>query len=476
MLKSGEEYKSSLNDGRKIFVGGHRVEDVTTSPYFSAVIDTIAKTYDEKRTIQIAEAPEPLQESFYYKIPKSFGELKERSSLHDTLASKSFGMLGRPIDYVPSFLCGIASKPELLGEHASSFLDYFNFCKKTDLFLSHAVVPMRNSRVLDDIKNSRLGNQNCRVEQINDDGIVVSGMKMLATSAAISNEIWVGNLIPLDPAAKKEAVTFSVPCNAPGLSIWVRTPFTRYPESSSPLCNSFDEPDSVLVFDKVKIDWNRVFVLNNVELCRDIYFKSPAHCLANHQSLVRYKNKLKFITSLASLVVDSDGRRDNLYAQESLGKLASAFAVISASISGQVNEWESWDNGVVSYNRPMMYGALQWCCDEHLKHIELLKQLSGSGSLQMPADESITDSQETRDIFNELWATNSSSALRNLRLQKLVWDIVGSDFAGRQNHYESFFAGGNFVLAKHNFREADWMGINQFANQFLECLMSEKAN
>ena len=53
-----------------------------------------------------------------------------------------------------------------------------------------------------------------------DDGVVISGMKMLATGALYANEIWIGNVIPLAPDQKKEAITCAIPCNAQGLTLW----------------------------------------------------------------------------------------------------------------------------------------------------------------------------------------------------------------------------------------------------------------
>ena len=41
----------------------------------------------------------------------------------------------------------------------------------------------------------------------NDKGVVISGMKMLATSAIFANEIWIGNLIPLAPDQVKQSIT-----------------------------------------------------------------------------------------------------------------------------------------------------------------------------------------------------------------------------------------------------------------------------
>jgi 4-hydroxyphenylacetate 3-monooxygenase len=39
---------------------------------------------------------------------------------------------------------------------------------------------------------------------------------------------------------------------------------------------------------------------------------------------------------------------------------------------------------------------------------------------------------------------------------KVAWDMVGSEFAGRQQQYEKFYAGASFIVRNHSFRETDW--------------------
>jgi aromatic ring hydroxylase len=57
------------------------------------------------------------------------------------------------------------------------------------------------------------------------EGIVVSGLKLLGTSAVFSDEAWIGSMIPLGPDQINEAVTFAIPINHPGVAIWVRESF-----------------------------------------------------------------------------------------------------------------------------------------------------------------------------------------------------------------------------------------------------------
>ena len=43
MIRTGEEYRESLRDGREVYVDGERVKDITTHPQFKPVIDVRAR-------------------------------------------------------------------------------------------------------------------------------------------------------------------------------------------------------------------------------------------------------------------------------------------------------------------------------------------------------------------------------------------------------------------------------------------------
>ena len=82
-------------------------------------------------------------------------------------------------------------------------------------------------------------------------------MKMLATGAVFANDIWIGNVIPLAPDQKNEAITCAIACNAPGLQLWSRKPMETgvTSEFDSPLSYRYDESDSMLLCDEVKVPW-----------------------------------------------------------------------------------------------------------------------------------------------------------------------------------------------------------------------------
>ena len=43
-----------------------------------------------------------------------------------------------------------------------------------------------------------------------------------------------------------------------------------------------------------------------------------------------------------------------------------------------------------------------------------------------------------------------------MKLFKLAWDAVGSEFGSRHQQYEMFYAGANMVTRGHAFRTYDW--------------------
>ena len=63
-MRTGAEYLCSLNDGRRVFVDGEAVKDVTAHPAFRQAARSIASLYD------IAAAPQ-LRERMTFTSPKT---------------------------------------------------------------------------------------------------------------------------------------------------------------------------------------------------------------------------------------------------------------------------------------------------------------------------------------------------------------------------------------------------------------------
>jgi 4-hydroxyphenylacetate 3-monooxygenase len=477
-MKSGAEYLEGLRDGRVVYVGGSLVEDVTTDPRFAEAAKTFADFYDAKMAPEQAAytyEENGQRHSAYYKMARTRDDLKQRYATHKFIADRSYGLLGRSPDYVSSFITGMAILPTVFGDFGSNVTSYYRHMRDNDVFAAHAIVAPQGSRDPAFYQRTSLPTPGCRIVREERDGVVVSGMKLLATGAILADEILIGNIIPLAPENKSEAVTFAVPCNAKGLSLWSRKPYApaAASEFDSPLTWRFDETDAICVFDEVKVPWERVFVKDDPDLARGLYIRTPAHVYGNHQSGVRFLSKLQLILGLASRVATANGADQIPAVKEVLGRLASWEAGLEAMLMGQIEALESWPDGYVSCNRRFMYASMNWCAENYSSIIDTLRELSGGGALQMPADESVLANPVTRTAFERYWHSPHMDALARFKLFKLAWDLVGSEFAGRQLQYEKFFGGASFIVRGHSYREAPWDRFHGIADSLMESYQAD---
>lgn len=473
MLKTGADHLESLRDGRVIYIGSEEVTDVTTHSAFRNGARSMAAIYDMKADHssydELTYEKDGQRYSNYFLQARSKDDLVKRTNLHKRIANMSYGMLGRSPDHVASYITGMSMSPDVFGPYADNILAYYNHMRDNDIFCVYAVLPPQASRSPEFYEKRNIPVPTLRVVREDDDGVVISGMKMLATSAIFANEILIGNLLPLAPNQIAESITCAIPCNASGLTLWSRKPFERdcVNQFENPLAWQFDETDSMVICQDVKVPWERVFVHNDVALARDIYVTTPAHCYGNHQSNVRFLAKMRLLVGLASRITQATGADQIPAVKETLGRLAAQEAMLGGMIAGQIQEAEHWPGNYLTYNRRFMYAALNWCTENYSPIIDCIRELCGGGVFQMPADISVLDDPKLKQTFETLWATPQLEAIDRMKLFKLAWDMVGSEFAGRQQQYEKFYAGASFIVRNHSYREAPWDDFNAYVDDLM---------
>ncbi len=482
MLKTGAEHLESLRDGRVVYVGRERVDDVTAHPAFSAAANTVAAIYDMKRApenldVTAYEEDGELYSSYYLRA-RSQDDLWKRTRTHKKIADLTFGLFGRSPDHVAGLLTGLAMKADVLDAKSGSrdnLLNHFDYMRREDIYGSYAVIPPAGVRHADVYSGDKREDPGLRVVDEDDSGVVISGMKMLATAAVFSNEILIGNLTPLAAEFNAYAITCALDCATPGLSMWARRPYaqTTPSEIDYPLSYKFDETDVVVVCERVRVPWEKVFIHNDAELSRGCYIMTPANCFSNHQSNVRFWSKMSMLTGLASRVCQSSGNDSIPGVREVLGRLAAMEAAIAAMVHGQVAAYEDWPggpDGYVCFNRRYMYGALNWCTENHSQIIDSLRELCGGHVLQMPADSSVLEDPDLRKNFEDFFATPFMEPIARWKLLKMAWDLIGSEFAGRHMLYEKFYAGHSALVRNQSYREAPWDDFHAIVDNALDAI------
>jgi 4-hydroxyphenylacetate 3-monooxygenase len=466
MLLTGQEYLESIRDGRRVYVGGELVEDVTTHPAFRNAAHSFAMIYDRKRASENRDVMTTEEDgetfSTYFLLPRTREDLQRRFETHRRIASWTYGLLGRSPDNFPSYVSGLVMDPPMFDRIRQGFgeniVKYYKHMRSNDIFASHTVTNPQGWRMPNPADTPKRTPPTLRVVAEDDSGVTINGLKMLGTALVFCHETWCGNLQPVAPGQIKESITCAVPLNAPGVSIWSRKPYERYAvsEFDNPLASRFDENDAAVLFENVHVPWERVFCHDNVEMTREIYMRTPGHAMANHQANVRFLEKLKLIVGIASKIVDMNGARGVPAVQFTLGRLAAMQATLEGLIMGQINCGEEQVPGFHTVNRRYVYAALHWCTNHHSEICDTVRELMGAGVFQMPADVSVLNDPKLRETFETYWSVPGQSAQDRMKLLNLAWDLLGSDFAGRHMQYEKFYAGPAFVMNSYSNLAGRW--------------------
>src|SRR5262249_39248115 len=110
------------------------------------------------------------------------------------------------------------------------------------------------------------------------------------------------------------------------------------------------------------------------------------------------------------------------------------------------------DYGVAGPDPCFLYAMMGQQAGFYPRAMDLLRLLTTSGVIQLPDSYLEMRSHETQaDMERYLRSTGVGSA-EHIKLYRLAWDLIGSEFASRHHQYEMFYAGAPSVGKAHAFR------------------------
>jgi aromatic ring hydroxylase len=86
MIRTGNDYRASLRDGREVWMNGERVDDVTTHPAFRPIVDVRARIYDmaheEAHRGRLTYEQDGEAFAVGLKLPREIKRLRAASGMH----------------------------------------------------------------------------------------------------------------------------------------------------------------------------------------------------------------------------------------------------------------------------------------------------------------------------------------------------------------------------------------------------------
>lgn len=489
MTRSGSEYIAALKDGRSVFLNGERVSDVAAHPAFAEAVKSVARLYDiandpanrELMTFPSAQDGGPVNKAWL--VPRSQQDLVARRLAHKRWSDETYGLLGRSPDHVASFFAGFLGAQEMFARGGQQFADnvaqYYARASDEDLYLAYTIVHPTVDRNKPPHQQPE-PNLYASVYKERDDGAVIRGAQMIGTGGVLADHIFCTVILPLQKGDEDYAISFVTPANAPGVKIYTRRPYGVGPTSvfDYPLSSRLDETDSLIVFDDVFVPWEHFFVYRNLELTFLQFVETSAHVLGNTQAQIRFWSKMQFLVGLVKRIYDRSGQSSRMDAQAQLGELATQAAMVEGLVLAAEANPVTDKYGVVWPNPSMLYANQTIQQDLYPEVITKARGMMGGSLIQLPSSAADFANPEAAADINRYIRWPNVEAEERVKLLKLLWDLLGSEFAGRHIQYEMFYAGQPAVNKLKEFRAYDWTAAERLVDHCLSSygLESEAAS
>src|SRR6476646_7840575 len=211
---TGREYLDSLDDGREIWIYGERVAKITEHPAFQNCARMIARLYDalhedhaSGKNILTMPTEWGGFTQRYFKAPTTVAEQVAGRDAIAEWARIGYGWLGRSPDYKAAFLATLGANAKFYAPYQDNARRWYREAQERVLYWNHAIIhpPVDRNRPPEEV-----GDVFMHVEEERDDGIVVSGAKVVATGSALTHYNFIAHYGPVPVQQKEYALVCAV--------------------------------------------------------------------------------------------------------------------------------------------------------------------------------------------------------------------------------------------------------------------------
>lgn len=446
---TGQEYLDSLRDGREVYIYGERVGDITVHPAFRNTARSIARLYDmlhEPRAEGLLRVPTDTGNGGFthpfFKTPRSAEDLLLARDAIAAWQRPVYGWLGRTPDYKAAFLGTLGANADFYGEYRENAQAWYKHAQERVLYLNHALVhpPIDRDRPADEIADVCV-----HVEEETDRGLIVSGAKVVATGSALTNANFVAHY-GLPVRDKRFGVVFTVPVAVKGLKLFCRTSYEMAAATVGspfdyPLSSRFDENDAIIVLDRVLVPWENVFMYD-AEAANSFVAGSGFLNRFTFHGCTRLAVKLDFIAGCVLKGVEMTGTAGFRGVRAQVGELLNWRDVFWGLSDAMAKSPDPWVGGAVQPNLGygLAYRTFMGVAYPRVK--EIIQQVLGSGLIYLNSRADDWRNPRIRPYLDKyVRGSGGIAAVDRVKLLKLLWDAVGTEFGGRHELYERNYGG-----------------------------------
>jgi aromatic ring hydroxylase len=472
MLRTGKQYLDSLDDGRNVWVGDERIDNVATHPKTRDYAARIAQFYDLHHRPDLHDTLTFLDEDGVRRSMQWFGhrnkeELKRKRLYHEVvlreIAGASFArtpdvnnypLLTYVDDPTPWEKSAIGADGRNL---AKNVVDFFKFARDHDLNCTPQFVDPQMDR---SSPEAQARSPALSVVGTNDKGIIVHGVKAIGTGTAFGDWIHIG--VFFRPGIPANQIIFAAtPVNTKGVTVVCRESVVKSDHNcvEHPLSSFGDELDNLTVFENVLIPWKYVFHIGNPDHAK-LYPQRVFDWLHYH-AIVRQMVRAELMAGLAILITEHIGTSKIPAVQARVAKLvgfhqAMIAHVVAAEELGFLTPGGHYKPNILIYDFGRAY---------YLEHfpsmIYELIDLCGRSALLFPTQRQWEDGA----IGPWLQKLNNGPAgvpHDRLKIGRAIRDLFLSDWGGRLFMFENFNGTPLQAIRSLTMQRAEFSGLGPY--------------
>src|SRR5438093_3578295 len=480
---TGNEYLDSLRDGREIWIYGQRVKDVTTHPAFRNTARMIARLYDALhdtwRQANLTTEADTGSGGFTHRFFKGSHDAGELVAARDAIAEwarVSYGWIGRSPDYKAAFMATLGANSAFYEPYEQNAKRWYKKVQEEVAFVNHSIVnpPVYREKPLDEVKDVYM-----HVATETDTDLTASGTKVVATTSSLTHLNFIANNGALPIKTKPFAFVCIVPTGAPGVKLLCRPSYEMTAEVMGtpfdyPLSSRMDENDSILIFDNVLVPWEDVFAYGDIDKVNNFFPRSGFLPRFMFQGCTRLAVKLDFLAGLLLKAVEATGAKDFRGVQAAVGEVLAWRNCFWGLTDAMARTTTPWTPGYVLPNLDygLAYRVVSNLAYPRIK--EIIENVMASALIYLPSHASDFKTPEIRKYLDQfVRGSNGYSAVDRVKLMKLLWDAMGTEFGGRHELYERNYFGNHESIRFETLMVAEAMGQTAKYKGFAEQCMAE---
>lgn len=479
---TGQEYIESLRDGREIWIYGERVKDVTTHPAFRNTVRMIARLYDALHGPKKDVLCTPTDTGSggytqrFFQAPKNVEEMVGSRDAIAEWARVTYGWMGRSPDYKAAFLATLGANSDFYHPYHENAKRWYKKTQEECTFVNHAIVnpPVDRNKQLEEVRDVYM-----HVEKETDAGLIISGAKVVATTSALTHYNFIANNGALPIKTKDFAFVCIVPTHAPGVKLICRPSYELQAAATGspfdyPLSSRLDENDSIIVFDKVFVPYENVFAYGDIDKVNNFFPRSGFLPRFMFHGCVRLAVKLDFIAGVLLKCVEATGSKEFRGVQAQVGEVLAWRNLFWGLTDAMARTTKIWTPGYVLPN--LDYGLAYRVAASTIypKLKEIVENVLASALIYLPSHARDFQNPEIRKYLDQyVRGSNGYSAEERVKVMKLMWDAMGTEFGGRHELYERNYFGNHESIRFETLMVADLMGHSAKYKGFAEQCMAE---